>query len=224
MTPRTKLLTLREMQPIAREATRQALATYKGCPELENKSLTLGERIEGSEGVFELYLAGERPEDAKVISCARVDRRTGAVKVEVFLRKGEAIELELRPSEIMLQRMTDHSFDRDRIAHYVSSVLNSTFTPSERRRGRSGGAALGIGCGSDPERSDRFRIHSKRCRSWSTQRTSLGVRFTTRCAQRRSNKCDRHHRRSVRPRAGRWAWRHHSPAGPPDRPHREHGA
>jgi len=88
MTSKKKLLTLREMAPIAREATRKALEPYKGRQELEDKSLTLGEGIEGSEGLFELYLAAERPQDARVICRATVDRRTGEVKVEVLLKEG----------------------------------------------------------------------------------------------------------------------------------------
>ncbi len=89
MTSKKKLLTLREMEPIAREATRKALTPYKGREELEDKNLTLGSGIEGEEGIFELYLAAERPQDARVICCATVDRRTGEVKVEVLLTNGE---------------------------------------------------------------------------------------------------------------------------------------
>lgn len=89
MTSKKKLLTLREMEPIARDATRKALTPYKGTAELEDKNLTLGKGIEGEEGIFELYLAAERPQDARVICCAKVDRRTGEVKVEVFLKGKE---------------------------------------------------------------------------------------------------------------------------------------
>lgn len=89
MTSKKKLLTLREMEPIAREATRNALMQYKGRPELEDKDLTLGKSLEGSEGIFELYLAVGRPQDARVISRATVDRGTGEVRVEVFLKKDE---------------------------------------------------------------------------------------------------------------------------------------
>lgn len=89
MTSTKKLMTLREMEPIAREATRKALTPYKGSRELEDENLTLGKSIDGPEGIFELYLAAERPQDARVICCATVDRRTGEVQVEVFLKKGQ---------------------------------------------------------------------------------------------------------------------------------------
>ena len=38
-------------------------------------------------GRFELYIAGEQPEDAIVISEATVNRKTGEVSVKVFLPK-----------------------------------------------------------------------------------------------------------------------------------------
>ena len=78
-------LSLEKMECIAKEATRSALMGYtKPSPE-EEENLTLGTEINDREGIFELYIAGSRPEDAKVISCATVNRMTGEVAVEVFL-------------------------------------------------------------------------------------------------------------------------------------------
>jgi hypothetical protein len=82
-------LKLDEMQEIARKATRTALGQCRRLTAEENVNLTLGSGIEGDEGIFELYLAGQRPQDAKVISRANVNRYTGEVRVEVFLDRLE---------------------------------------------------------------------------------------------------------------------------------------
>jgi hypothetical protein len=42
--------------------------------------------ITDTEGVFELYIPSDRPQNATVISCAKVSRLTGEVKVDVFLQ------------------------------------------------------------------------------------------------------------------------------------------
>lgn len=82
---KTKLLSLEQMEPIARDATRNALSAYS-APAGEWRSKWVLGRIEtDSEGIFEIYIPGARPIDAEVISCAKVDRVTGAVSVEVFL-------------------------------------------------------------------------------------------------------------------------------------------
>lgn len=81
-----KKLKICEMEEIAKRATHDALRSYKK-PDDDMRNLTLGTEITNEEGIFELYFAAERPQDAKVITCARVDRRTGAVSVEVFLEK-----------------------------------------------------------------------------------------------------------------------------------------
>lgn len=86
MVNKVKLLKLEEMEVIAKKATHEALRAY-ARPEGNLDDLTLGSGITEEEGIFELYIAGERPCDAKVISCARVDRRTGEVRVDVFLDK-----------------------------------------------------------------------------------------------------------------------------------------
>ena len=51
------------------------------------KNLTLGSGFEGDFGIFELYLAGKRPEDAVVLTETLVNRLTGEVSVKVFLPK-----------------------------------------------------------------------------------------------------------------------------------------
>jgi hypothetical protein len=83
--PFLRRLSLSQMEPIARDATRTALMRCRPLTDAESASLTLGSGIEGDEGVFELYLPATRPQDAKVISRAIVSRHTGAVHVEVFI-------------------------------------------------------------------------------------------------------------------------------------------
>jgi hypothetical protein len=90
MPEKRRRLKLDEMQEIARKATRAALVPFRRLSAEEDARLTLGSGIDGDDGVFELYLAAERPQDAKVISRATVNRYTGDVRVEVFLEKLEA--------------------------------------------------------------------------------------------------------------------------------------
>lgn len=80
-----KLMSLDEMEPIAKEATRRGLGSYPAPSKEDQAGWTLGKFAADTEGVFEIYVPNEQPLDAKVISRARVDRRTGAVNVEVFL-------------------------------------------------------------------------------------------------------------------------------------------
>lgn len=86
MVKTTKLLGLSEMELIAKNATFAALVRYVSPSNEEKAVMTLGKVITDTEGVFELYIAGDRPQDAKVISCAKVNRLTGVVEVEVFLQ------------------------------------------------------------------------------------------------------------------------------------------
>jgi hypothetical protein len=72
----SKLLSLDEMEPIAKEATRRAMSEYPAPSKDEQSKRTLGKFEAETEGVFEIYIPSERPLDAKVISRARVDRRT----------------------------------------------------------------------------------------------------------------------------------------------------
>jgi hypothetical protein len=74
---------LDELQEIARVATRAALEAYEPIPPEWEKNLTLGTLFEGDDRVFELYVAGERPRDAIVLTSARVNRLTRSVSVQV---------------------------------------------------------------------------------------------------------------------------------------------
>jgi hypothetical protein len=75
---------LEELQEIARVATVKALEGYPITDEIR-KQLVLGVRFEGDTRVFELYIPGERPQDALLISQATVDRKTkGILAVQVF--------------------------------------------------------------------------------------------------------------------------------------------
>ncbi len=82
-----KLLGLGEMEPIAREATYRVLSDYPRPSDEERSKWRLGKFETENEGIFEIYIPSDRPLDAKVISCARVNRQTGEVSVEVFLSK-----------------------------------------------------------------------------------------------------------------------------------------
>lgn len=86
VTEKKRTLKLSEMEAIAKEATRAAMVGYVHPTVEEEKNHTLGSGITDAEGVFELYIATDRPEDAKVISCAKVNRLTGVVTVEIFLQ------------------------------------------------------------------------------------------------------------------------------------------
>ena len=86
VTKRMRKLDVKKMEPIAKEATRDALRTYI-WPSDRDEDLTLGIRLEDEYGIFELYFSGERPEDAIVLTEARVNRITGEVSVKVFLPK-----------------------------------------------------------------------------------------------------------------------------------------
>ena len=80
-----KLLKLDEMESVARDATRRALSEYPEPSKEEQASWVLGKFELENEGVFEIYIPSEQPQDAIVVSRARVDRSTGEVSVEVFL-------------------------------------------------------------------------------------------------------------------------------------------
>jgi hypothetical protein len=84
MKPKPCKLTLDQTEPIAKAATRAALEGARQLTDAEKERLTLGTLIEDDAYVWELYLAGERPEDAVMICQARVDRLTGGVTVQVF--------------------------------------------------------------------------------------------------------------------------------------------
>ena len=74
---------LDELREIARLATRKALEEYEPFPEEWKKDLTLGTFFDGDDRIFELYIARERPDDAIVISAARVNRKDRSVQVVI---------------------------------------------------------------------------------------------------------------------------------------------
>lgn len=79
-----KRKTLYELEVIAAHATRQALEPYAIHDKIR-ENLVRGIAFEGDERVFELYVPGERPEDAVVISEARVNAIDGSVvNVRIF--------------------------------------------------------------------------------------------------------------------------------------------
>jgi hypothetical protein len=80
----SKRMTLSQMEPIAREATRQALRD-KDIPESLWDQMTLGSGYEDAYGVFELYVPGPKPQDAKLVSRTKVHRDTGEATVEVLI-------------------------------------------------------------------------------------------------------------------------------------------
>ena len=73
---------LEELEEIARAATKRALEDYL-IPDEYNGELVLGTQFKEDKRVFELYLPGDKPQDAIVISSAEVDRKTKKVFVVV---------------------------------------------------------------------------------------------------------------------------------------------
>jgi hypothetical protein len=71
------------MEPMAREATRRALvAHHVRLSEDEREGLVLGSYLGEEKAVFDLYVPGEKPADARVVCRAIVDRVTGDVEVQ----------------------------------------------------------------------------------------------------------------------------------------------
>jgi hypothetical protein len=86
---KARRLNLDEAQEIARHATRQALVDCKArgleIPPESHDVVTLGARLQGGDFyVFQLYAAGERPQDAQYFTEATVNRTTGEVQVKVY--------------------------------------------------------------------------------------------------------------------------------------------
>ena len=89
----SKRIPLRELREIARRATLEALDEYERVPDEARKTLTLGTRFDGDDRIFELYVPGERPEDAVVLTRVHVNSLTGvASPVEVFLPRKKDME------------------------------------------------------------------------------------------------------------------------------------
>lgn len=77
---------LDELRETARAATRSALENYERVPDDARNLLTLGTRFDGDDRIFELYIPGELPQDAVILTRVRVNAITGEVgPVEVFL-------------------------------------------------------------------------------------------------------------------------------------------
>lgn len=73
---------LDELQELARLATREALKSYE-IPDEWKKRLVLGVYLEDDDRIFELYITGDKPDDATVLSRAKVNRNTKAVSVVI---------------------------------------------------------------------------------------------------------------------------------------------
>ena len=82
--PRRKPLA--ELEEIARVLTQTTLVHYD-IPKDIGKNLVLGTFFDGDDRIFQLYIAGDRPEDAQVISSVRVNAFTGQANIEVFLNR-----------------------------------------------------------------------------------------------------------------------------------------
>ena len=97
----TKLLSSKECEPIAREATREALVDYK-TPENVKAALVLGiyDREDAIE--FELYVPAKRPQDTIGIIRTVVDRRTGLATAKV-LRDPSTVQVnDVKPEDTHL--------------------------------------------------------------------------------------------------------------------------
>ena len=80
-----KILSGADMEPIAKKAMHNALVGCHPPSDEQKKQLILGKVLTDTEGIFELYVPAERPQDATVISRVTIDRVTEEVRVEVFL-------------------------------------------------------------------------------------------------------------------------------------------
>lgn len=83
---RPKAKSLQELEEIARVLTKNTLVNYD-IPEDVKNNLVLGTFFDGDYRIFQLYIPGDRPEDARVISSVRVNALTGQANIEVFLTR-----------------------------------------------------------------------------------------------------------------------------------------
>ena len=79
-------LKLEELQERARVLTYETLKDFEIPDGLETR-IILEIGFDGDDRIFELYIPANRPEDAIVISSARLNSFTGEGSVEVFLPK-----------------------------------------------------------------------------------------------------------------------------------------
>lgn len=82
----TKPKSLAELEEIARTLTRTSLRQYD-IPEDITANLVLGTFFDEDDRIFELYIPGDRPEDAQVISRVRVNIFSGQATIEIFLKR-----------------------------------------------------------------------------------------------------------------------------------------
>lgn len=80
---------LDDLQERARQMVTEALESCRPLPADHRDKLVLGIRFEGNDRVFELYVPGERPEDAIVVARATLDEDTGMGTVETFPEEWE---------------------------------------------------------------------------------------------------------------------------------------
>lgn len=94
---------LKELRKIARDATREALASLCGehsIPKSLRERMVLGESDVGNGTlVFELYIPKRRPTDAVFITRAIVDKESGDVKVTVFHENLRAAGLDVEDEQ-----------------------------------------------------------------------------------------------------------------------------
>jgi hypothetical protein len=83
MSKASKKLSFDELEMIAKDKTRLALADYK-IPENILSDLVLGVQFEESSRIFELYKPGEKSSDALVICRVKLDEATGEGDAKVF--------------------------------------------------------------------------------------------------------------------------------------------
>lgn len=74
---------LEELQEIARRMTITALAEYD-LPDDYRRGAVLGTQWDGEDCIFELYLPGERPADAKVFARTRLNSRSGRGQTQIL--------------------------------------------------------------------------------------------------------------------------------------------
>ena len=71
-----------DLEEIAREATQKALEKYI-VPDKYKENLVLGTQFAEDNRIFELYVPGDKPEDALIITTATVNIYTKNVTVKV---------------------------------------------------------------------------------------------------------------------------------------------
>jgi hypothetical protein len=79
-------LSSNEIKQIAQKLVKESLVDYIISPEIR-ENLVSGEGIEGDWKVFDLYVPGERYEDAYIICTSKVNIYTGEALIDIFLDK-----------------------------------------------------------------------------------------------------------------------------------------